>query len=159
MKARSALVVLFLAGAAGVAGATDVGVSVSVSQPGLYGRIDIGHAPPPPVIYAQPVIIQRPRVAPQPIYMHVPPGHAKNWGKHCRKYDACGTPVYFVKDYDRYRQHHGGHHHHHHRDRDHDRDHDRGHGRGGDDHGRGGHDHGHHGHKHGHHKHGHHKHD
>ena len=34
----------------------------------------------------------------QPVYMHVPPGHAKDWGKHCRKYNACGQPVYFVED-------------------------------------------------------------
>ena len=48
-------------------------------QPGIYGRIDIGNAPPPPLIYAQPVIIQRPAVLvqQQPLYLHVPPGHAK----------------------------------------------------------------------------------
>jgi hypothetical protein len=79
-------------------------VSVSVGgeiKPGVYGRIDVGTAPPPPVIYQQPVIITRPVVVPAqpvaPIYMHVPPGHAKKWGKHCHKYNACGTPVYFVK--------------------------------------------------------------
>ena len=37
--------------------ATDVGVSVSVNQPGFYGRIDLGNQPPPMVIYAEPVII------------------------------------------------------------------------------------------------------
>ena len=80
--------------------ATDVGVSVSVGQPGFYGRIDIGSVPPPVLIYPAPVIIQRPVVVQpvQPIYLHVPPGHAKNWSKHCHKYDACGRPVYFVKD-------------------------------------------------------------
>ena len=31
----------------------------------------------------------------QPIYLHVPPGHAKNWRKHCAHYNACGQPVYF----------------------------------------------------------------
>ncbi len=53
--------------------------------PGVYGRIEIGNAPPPPLIYAQPVIIRRPAVLvqQQPVYMHVPPGHAKNWSKHC----------------------------------------------------------------------------
>lgn len=68
--------------------------------PGVYGRIDIGNAPPPPLIYAEPVIIQRPAVmVPRsPIYMHVPPGHAKNWAKHCARYNACGQPVYFVKE-------------------------------------------------------------
>jgi hypothetical protein len=34
----------------------------------------------------------------QPVYLHVPPGHAKDWAKHCSKYNACARPVYFVKD-------------------------------------------------------------
>ena len=86
-------------------------VSATVSgqlQPGVYGRIDIGNAPPPPLIYAQPVIIRRPAVLvqQQPLYLHVPPGHAKKWSKHCARYNACGQPVYFVKvkgddDYER----------------------------------------------------------
>ena len=68
-------------------------------KPGIYGRIDIGNAPPPPLVYAQPVIIQRPAVFVEqpPLYLHVPPGHAKKWSKHCRKYNACGQPVYFVR--------------------------------------------------------------
>lgn len=79
--------------------AADVGVSVSIGQPGFYGRIDIGNFPPPQVVYAQPVIIQPAPVAVvrQPIYLHVPPGHAKNWSKHCNRYAACGQPVYFVQ--------------------------------------------------------------
>ena len=32
-----------------------------------------------------------------PIYLSVPPGHAKNWRKHCQKYNACGQQVYFVR--------------------------------------------------------------
>lgn len=80
--------------------ATDVGVSVSIGQPGFYGRIDIGNAPPPVLVYPQPVVIQPVAVVQpvQPVYLHVPPGHAKNWGKHCAKYNACSRPVYFVKD-------------------------------------------------------------
>jgi hypothetical protein len=80
--------------------AADVGVSVSIGQPGFYGQIDIGNAPRPQVIYAEPVIIQRVPVGVvrQPVYLHVPPGHAKNWSKHCYRYDACGRPVYFVQD-------------------------------------------------------------
>jgi hypothetical protein len=80
--------------------AADVGVSVSVGQPGFYGRIDIGNYPQPEVIYAKPVVV-RPapaHVVVQPVYMHVPPGHAKKWSKHCAKYNACDRPVYFVKD-------------------------------------------------------------
>ena len=57
--------------------------------------------PPPALVYAQPILVQPPpRVvtAPQPVYLWVPPGHQKNWGKHCGRYGACGVPVYFVQD-------------------------------------------------------------
>ena len=30
-------------------------------------------------------------------FLYLPPGHAKNWKKHCHRYNACGRPVYFVK--------------------------------------------------------------
>lgn len=76
----------------------DVGVSVSISQPGVYGRVDIGQFPQPQVYVPQPVIIAAPRVRPEPVYMWVPPGHRKNWRKHCARYNACGVPVYFVQD-------------------------------------------------------------
>lgn len=76
----------------------DVGVSISISQPGVYGRVDIGQFPQPQVYLPQPVIIAAPRVRPEPVYMWVPPGHRKHWGKHCAKYNACGYPVYFVRD-------------------------------------------------------------
>ena len=127
-------------------------VSISIGQPGFYGRLDIGDFRdygPPPVYVAQPVIIERHRhVRAEPIYLRVPPGHRKNWRKHCRKYGACGQPVLFVQDRwysdvyaPRYRERHGGYDRHdrhdrrdRHDDRGHGRDHDRGHGRG---HGRG----------------------
>lgn len=86
----------------GGAAAADVGVSVQISQPGVYGRIDIGRFPQPQVVVAQPVVIVRPVVLqqapPQPVYMWVPPGHRQNWRKHCGQYNACGVPVYFVQD-------------------------------------------------------------
>lgn len=89
---------------------TDVGVSVSVNQPGVYGRIDIGNQPPPAVIYAEPVIIApRPAYQVRPIYMHVPPGHHKNWKRYCGRYQACNQPVYFVRDNDRGERHEHGH--------------------------------------------------
>jgi hypothetical protein len=80
--------------------AVDVGVSIGISQPGVYGRIDIGQFPQPQVILPQPMIIQPVygRPAPQPVYLWVPPGHRKNWRKHCREYNACGVPVYFVQE-------------------------------------------------------------
>jgi hypothetical protein len=80
--------------------AQDVRVTISGEvAPGVYGRVDFGGRPPPPVFYPQPVIVvKQPQAAVvSPIYMHVPPGHAKNWSKHCKKYNACNHPVYFVK--------------------------------------------------------------
>jgi hypothetical protein len=76
----------------------DVGVSVSIGQPGFYGQIDIGGFPHPQLIFAQPMIIERGPMNRPPIYLRVPPGHAKNWGKHCREYNACGEQVFFVRD-------------------------------------------------------------
>ena len=67
-------------------------------SPGVYGRIDIGTAAPPPLIYAKPILVYPSQViVQQPLYLHVPPGHAKKWSKHCEKYNACGQPVYFVR--------------------------------------------------------------
>lgn len=116
--------------AAGAAQAQQPYVNATVGgviSPGVYGRIDIGNAPPPPVIYPRPIIItQQPVVVQQqPVYLYVPPGHQKKWGKHCYKYNACGQPVYFVnvdskghyKKHDRY-------------DDDGDRRHGKGHGKG-----------------------------
>lgn len=105
--------------------AADVGVSIQISEPGVYGRIDIGRFPQPQVVVAQPVVVVPPRVVvaqPQPVYLWVPPGHQKNWRKHCGRYNACGVPVYFVRD-DWYRQHVGG-------PRRHDDDRGQGRGRG-----------------------------
>ena len=78
--------------------AADVGISVSIGQPGFYGQIDIGGFPPPRILYREPMIIERVAVQRPPVYLHVPPGHAKNWSKHCREYNACGERVYFVQD-------------------------------------------------------------
>jgi hypothetical protein len=109
--------------------AGDVAVSISVGQPGFFGQINLGNVPPPPVLYSRPMVIERVpeyREA-QPIYLHVPPGHEKHWSKHCREYDACGRPVYFVRDdwyYNEYAPRHR------HGDRDGDRDRDGDHDRG-----------------------------
>jgi hypothetical protein len=34
----------------------------------------------------------------EPLYLRVPPGHAKHWRKHCREYNACDRQVYFVQE-------------------------------------------------------------
>ncbi len=111
--------------------------------PGVYGEVQFGNAPPPPVLYAQPRIIVR---APdedqlEPMYMHVPPRHARNWRRYCREYGACGRRVFFVRsgEYEPgYRE--GRRHKHEHKHRDHEGDRHKEHGNRGDrgDHGRGG---------------------
>lgn len=121
-----------LAGVSGMASAADVGVSIQIGQPGFYGRIDIGNAPPPPVVLAEPVWVVRGAVRPPPVYLRVPPGHQKHWDKHCHEYNACGQPVYFVRE-DWYAERYGR------RDDDRrgdDRGEDRG-GRRGEEHGKG----------------------
>lgn len=139
---RMLLAVIASAGAMQVQ-AADVSASVAISQPGFYGQINVGDFPRPAVIYAQPVLITaQPRVVyVQPIYLRVPPGHEKNWSKHCARYQACGRPVYFVRE-DWYQTYYVPRHHHHDdggdgESRGHD-DHDKGRGNGrGNDKGKG----------------------
>lgn len=98
MKAKLIAAGLLALSTSAFAGNTNV--SVNIGQPGFYGRIDIADYPQPQVIYREPVIVQRPTqyIERAPIYLRVPPGHAKNWSKHCRSYNACGQRVYFVQD-------------------------------------------------------------
>jgi len=61
--------------------AANVGVAISIAQPGFYGQIGIGDFYGPAVMYPHPIVV-RPApayVMPQPVYYHVPPGHAKHW--------------------------------------------------------------------------------
>lgn len=126
--------------------AADVGVSVSIGQPGFYGQIDIGHAPLPIPVYREPVVIYRgpATVIRQPLYLYVPPNHSRNWRRYCNEYNACGRPVYFVQErwynnvyvpyYRDHRDHRGGQYERNDRyerhDRGYDRGHDKGYGRG-----------------------------
>ena len=145
MRSIYAILILpALAAVATFAQAQNVSVNAVISGqvvPGVYGQVALGNGPPPPVVYQQPMIVQPAPVvygAPpvEPIYLHVPPGHAKNWRKHCHEYHACNRPVYFVRseeyepgfDRDRWDREHGHGHKdkddkHGDRDRDHDRDH------------------------------------
>jgi hypothetical protein len=130
-----------------LAQAQNVSISATITGeivPGVYGHVVLGNRPPPPLVYAQPlvampVVVVQP-VPMEPIYLHVPPGHAKHWRKHCQEYNACNRPVYFVRsaEYEPgYRPDRGEHDHGHHGDRGN-------HGHGdedrGDDHGHGHHD-------------------
>ena len=132
---RSMFLSALVIGAAAPLAHAQVSINATISGqvvPGVYGQVQLGNGPPPPVVYAQPVTVQPAPVvvgAPpvQPIYLHVPPGHAKDWARHCHEYHACNRPVYFVKsrEYEPgYRpDHHDDHHDHGRRDDDHDHDH------------------------------------
>ena len=101
-RVRKAAALLALAAGlgAGAVQAQDLYINGTVGgaiAPGVYGQISFGSQPPPPVLYAQPMIIQRGPVQGPPLYLYVPPGHYKNWGKHCGQYNACGRQVYFVQ--------------------------------------------------------------
>ena len=134
--------ILSLAGMIAISGASlcnagELGINVIVSGqvvPGIYGQVQIvNNTPPPPVVYAQPLMVEpMPEVAPPPVYLHVPPEHARDWRNHCSEYNACGRPVYFVRsaEYEPNYERRG---HNHERDQEwddhdhgHDRDHDRG---------------------------------
>jgi hypothetical protein len=134
---KSILLLALAVGAAAPALAQpNVGVSIGINQPGVYGRINIGDVPRPALYRAEPVIIQPRRavVERQPVYLYVPPAHQQNWRRYCGQYQACGQPVYFVRDEwvrERYEHEHPGWNRGHHRGWDkHDRrDDDHGHGR------------------------------
>lgn len=98
MQAVRSVLAVLVACAAIPAGAANVNVSISVGQPGFYGRLDLVDAPPPQVVYAKPMMIERVPDDRPPIYLRVPPGHARNWARHCGEYHACGERVYFVRD-------------------------------------------------------------
>ena len=100
MKQLAAIALCALSLGTAAVAQTSVGVSIGINQPGVYGQINIGNFPQPRLVYAQPVLIAPPAryVVQQPVYLYVPPGHQKNWKKHCDRYNACGQPVYFVQE-------------------------------------------------------------
>lgn len=79
------------------------GVTVTIGEPGFYGRLDIGGFPQPALLYPRPTVVYQQPAAVEPLYLRVPPDHRKHWQRHCQRYGACGVPVYFVRD-DWYRQ-------------------------------------------------------
>ena len=98
MKKLIAALALIGAARAEPARDADFGVSISLGQPGYYGQLDLGRYGAPQVVYRQPVVVQRRHWNRAPVYVRAPPGHYKNWDRHCDRYDACGRPVYFVRD-------------------------------------------------------------
>lgn len=95
------LLAALLSIASAPASTNDSGISIHIGQPGFYGQINLGsHYPQPQLIYPNPVLVMPPAIAvqQQPIYLRVPPGHAKKWSKHCHRYNACNQPVYFIQE-------------------------------------------------------------
>jgi hypothetical protein len=141
----SVLLSVLAIGVVPLAQAQNVSISATITGevvPGVYGHVVLGTRPPPPLVYAQPVVavpvVVAERMPMEPIYLHVPPGHARNWRKHCHEYNACNRPVYFVRsaEYEPgYRPDRRKEHEHAHHDDHGDRENDRG-----DDHGHGHHD-------------------
>jgi hypothetical protein len=107
--------ILAFALGAGIAGSAiaQTSVSIGINQPGVYGRINIGDVPRVALYHPEPVMIAAPPVVVErrPIYLYVPPAHQQNWRRYCGQYNACGQPVYFVRDEwvrDRYAHEHPG---------------------------------------------------
>src|SRR5215210_291895 len=88
MLIRQISMMMLLTACQGTALASNVSVTVNVGDPRYYGRIDVDGYPAPQLAYSEPVIVARParEVAREPLYLRVPPGHAKHWDKHCRQY-------------------------------------------------------------------------
>jgi hypothetical protein len=75
-------------------------VSIRINQPGVYGRIELGNLPPPPLIDPRPVLVAPPHSGPRrvPVYLYVPVVQQRDWPRYCGRYSACGQPVYFVEE-------------------------------------------------------------
>lgn len=81
--------------AVSAAQAAEVGLSISIGQPGFYGRVDIGPYPQPALVYDSPPVVVRPApvLVTRPVYVYAPPGHVKHG--YSRYY---GRPAYVVHE-------------------------------------------------------------
>jgi hypothetical protein len=73
-------------------------VTVSVGEPGYYGRVDVSDAAKPTLVSPRPVVVEREHVVEEPIYVYVPSDQQRDWARYCGKYSACDRPVYFVEE-------------------------------------------------------------
>lgn len=99
---------------AGAAQAANVGVSISIHEPGFHGRIELGRYPAPQVVVAYPpqVVVPYPPPYPPPMVVHypppvyrvppavvvLPPYRHRHWRDDCGPYQACGRPVVYRYD-------------------------------------------------------------
>ena len=97
---RLAAIALATCTATSAFAAPNAGVSIGIVQPGVYGRVDVGHYPSPALVSQEPVVIRQTRYAmhQRPIYFYVPAQHQQHWARYCGRYNACGQPVYFVQE-------------------------------------------------------------
>jgi hypothetical protein len=98
MKKLIAALALTAAAVTEPAFAGNVGISISVGEPGFYGQIDIGGYGRPGLVYGEPVVLAPRYRAYAPVYIRAPRDHYRNWGRYCGRYNACSRPVYFVRD-------------------------------------------------------------
>lgn len=89
-------------------------VTVTIGQPGFYGRVDMGSYAPAPQVYGPPVLASGRYDNGAPVYLRAPLSHRRNWSRYCQRYGACGQRVLFVRDdwyvnsyAPRYRAYHG----------------------------------------------------
>lgn len=73
------------------------GISINIGEPDYYGQLQIGNERPP-LLFAEPIIIEGRAGRYPPLYLRVPDFEARHWARFCYKYSACGRPVYFVND-------------------------------------------------------------
>jgi len=97
---KKLIVTLALASAAVAAPAFsgNVGITISLGEPGFYGQLVLGDLERPRLVSARPVIVRDRYYRAAPVYLRVPDQHRRNWSHYCGRYDACARPVYFVRD-------------------------------------------------------------
>lgn len=77
-------------------------VNVTAGGPlraGVYGRIEVRDAPPPPLFSPRPLVASKALGLPpqEPLYLYLPAGQVRKWPLHCQRWHACERPVYFVR--------------------------------------------------------------
>jgi hypothetical protein len=97
-RVLTSMAVLALIGT-GIGRAGDLNIRIILAghiAPGVYGQVDLGGEAPPPLVYAEPVLVVPVETPPPPVYLYVPPVQVRYWSRYCRAYNACSRPVYFV---------------------------------------------------------------
>jgi hypothetical protein len=114
-KIHFAATALMMLGMSSAYAGGNIGIQLGISgevAPGVYGNVIIGDRHPN-FVYPEPIIIRETREVREPIYLHVPPEHARHWDRYCENYHACDRRVFFVRSSEyrdfrdeRYQEHH-----------------------------------------------------